>query len=33
MTGEIVPIGTVDGPAWTSPAAPDGNDWALLLRK
>jgi hypothetical protein len=33
MTGEIVPIGGVDGPSWTSPAAPDGNDWALLLRK
>lgn len=32
MTGETVPIGTVDGPSWTSPAAPDGNDWALLLR-
>jgi hypothetical protein len=33
MTGEIVPIGMVDGPAWTSPTAPDKNDWALLLRK
>ena len=33
MTGEVVPIGTVDGPSWTSPAAPDKNDWALLLRK
>jgi hypothetical protein len=33
MTGEIVPIGMADGPSWTSPAAPDQNDWALLLRK
>ena len=32
MTGERVPIGPVAGPAWTSPAAPDVNDWALLLR-
>ena len=33
MTGEVVPIGPVDGPSWTSPEAPDKNDWALLLRK
>jgi hypothetical protein len=33
MTGEIVPLGTAGGPAWTSPTAPDANDWALLLRK
>ena len=33
QTGEKVPIGTAEGPVWTSPAAPDGNDWALLLRK
>jgi len=33
FTGEVVPIGTVDGPSWTSPKAPDTNDWALLLQK
>ncbi|HEY2015058.1 MAG TPA: DUF4038 domain-containing protein [Bryobacteraceae bacterium] len=33
MTGEIVPIGAAEGPAWTSPAAPGKNDWALLVRK
>jgi len=32
MTGEVIPIGAVDGPAWTSPAAPGRNDWALLLQ-
>jgi len=32
-TGEIVPVGLVDGGSWTSPGAPDGNDWALLLQK
>jgi hypothetical protein len=33
FTGEVVPIGVIDGPAWTSPSAPDANDWALLLQK
>jgi len=33
FTGEIVPIGVIDGPAWTSPSAPDSNDWALLLQQ
>jgi hypothetical protein len=33
FTGEKVPIGTASGASWTSPAAPDGGDWALLLRK
>jgi hypothetical protein len=33
MTGERIPIGPVDGPAWTSPAAPGRSDWALLIRK
>jgi hypothetical protein len=33
MTGEVIPIGVAEGPAWTSPAAPGRNDWALLLRK
>ncbi len=33
QTGEIIPIGIAEGPAWTSPPAPGRNDWALLLRK
>ncbi len=33
FTGEKVPIGTASGPSWSSPAAPDGGDWALLLRR
>jgi hypothetical protein len=33
FTGEKVAIGTVSGPSWTSPAAPDRGDWAMLLRK
>ena len=33
MTGEVIPIGVAEGPAWTSPAAPGRNDWALLLRQ
>ena len=33
MTGEVIPIGVAEGPAWTSPAAPGRNDWAMLLRK
>ena len=33
MTGEVIPIGVADGPAWTSPSAPGRNDWALLVRK
>jgi hypothetical protein len=26
-------IGTIEGPSWTSPNSPDGDDWALLLLK
>jgi len=33
MTGEVIPIGAAEGPAWTSPAAPGRGDWALLVRK
>jgi hypothetical protein len=33
MSGETVPIGVAEGPAWSSPPAPGRNDWALLLRK
>ncbi|HLH34656.1 MAG TPA: DUF4038 domain-containing protein [Alloacidobacterium sp.] len=32
MTGETIDLPTVLGPIWTSPEAPDRNDWALLLR-
>jgi hypothetical protein len=34
MSGEIVPIGEISmSGSWTSPKAPDTNDWALLLRR
>lgn len=33
MSGDVIPIGRVEGPLWTSPPAPGRNDWALLLRK
>ena len=37
VTGQKIDLPPVEGPptagqSWTSPAAPDGNDWALLLR-
>ena len=32
MTGEKIDLPDVEGPSWTSPASPDRNDWALLLR-
>ena len=32
-SGETTAIGDVDGPQWTSPAAPDGGDWVALLRR
>jgi hypothetical protein len=31
--GEYAKIGLVDGASWTSPAAPDDQDWVLLLTK
>jgi hypothetical protein len=31
-TGEREDLPDADGPTWTSPAAPDGGDWAYLLR-
>jgi hypothetical protein len=31
MTGEKIDLPPVEGPSWTSPPAPDHNDWALLL--
>jgi len=33
LSGETVPIGEVEGAEWTSPKAPDNNDWALLVQK
>ena len=36
LTGEKIELPSADGrlrePTWTSPAAPDNNDWALLLQ-
>jgi hypothetical protein len=32
MTGEKVDLPDAAGPSWTSPDAPDRNDWALLLQ-
>jgi hypothetical protein len=31
--GQTIAAPTADGPEWTSPAAPDSGDWALLLKK
>jgi hypothetical protein len=32
-TGDRTPLPPAEGPVWTSPAAPDSNDWALLLKR
>ena len=32
-TGRTIRLPSAQGPTWTSPAAPDSNDWALLLRR
>jgi len=32
-TGEVVPLPTVQGPAWKLPSPPGWLDWALLLKK
>jgi hypothetical protein len=32
LSGEKIDLPQVEGPEWTSPVAPDGNDWALLLQ-
>jgi NTE family protein len=32
LTGEKIELPPADGPVWTSPAALDKNDWALLLQ-
>ena len=31
LTGERIALPEIYGPLWTSPEAPDQNDWALLL--
>jgi hypothetical protein len=33
VTGEKIDLPPVDGSSWTSPAAPDANDWAILLER
>jgi hypothetical protein len=32
LTGEKIDLPLVEGASWTSPEAPDQNDWALLLK-
>jgi hypothetical protein len=32
LTGERIDLPDAEGPAWTSPPAPDQNDWAILLQ-
>ena len=32
LTGEKIALSPVEGSSWTSPKAPDQNDWALLLK-
>ncbi len=32
VTGQTIDLPPVDGSSWTSPDAPDRNDWALLLK-
>ena len=33
LSGDKLPLPTAQGPSWTSPDAPDTNDWALLLQR
>ena len=33
LSGEKITLPVVEGSSWTSPEAPDHNDWALLLQK
>jgi Protein of unknown function (DUF4038)/Domain of unknown function (DUF5060)/Putative collagen-binding domain of a collagenase len=33
VSGEVVPIGEVQGPTWTTPEPPGSQDWAVLLTK
>ena len=32
MTGEKIDLPSIEGTSWTSPTAPDQNDWALLIQ-
>jgi hypothetical protein len=32
MTGEKIDLPPIEGTSWTSPTAPDQNDWALLIQ-
>jgi hypothetical protein len=32
-TGEIAELPAAQGPVWTLPRPPGGNDWALLLKR
>jgi hypothetical protein len=32
-TGEQLPLESIEGRRWTSPAAPDARDWALLVKR
>lgn len=32
-SGKAVPLPPAEGPEWTSPAAPDDGDWALVLKR
>lgn len=33
LSGERIELPAAAGPSWTSPPAPDNNDWAILLRR
>lgn len=33
LSGEHIPQPDAEGPGWTSPAAPDSHDWAILLQR
>jgi hypothetical protein len=33
LTGQVIPLPSVQGPDWTSPEPPGTQDWALLLQK
>jgi hypothetical protein len=33
LSGEKITLPAVEGPSWSSPEAPDQNDWALLLKR
>ena len=33
VSGETIALPDAEGPSWTSPESPDGNDWAILLQR